>query len=135
MNNKSLLRENIVKILYETYIYEKSNVTYSINDLIKEQQEVDNKFVTEAVNYIKKNQTNINNIANKYLKNWDIDRLSPVDKAIFSLAIYELKYTDTPKIVAINEAIELAKKYSDDKVVAMVNASLDKLYHDEVQDE
>ena len=46
------------------------------------------------------------------------------------MAIYELEYTDTPKIVCINEAVELAKSYSDDDVRKMINASLDKLYHD-----
>ena len=82
-----------------------------------------------------KNQDNITKIANKYLKDWTIDRLSKVDKAILSLGIYELLYTDTPSIVAINEAIILAKKYSDDKVVKMINAALDQVYHNEGKDE
>jgi N utilization substance protein B len=43
------------------------------------------------------------------------------------MAIYELKYTDTPQIVVINEAIELAKKYSDDAVRKIINAVLDRL--------
>ena len=43
------------------------------------------------------------------------------------MPIYELKYTDTPPIVVINEAIELAKKYSDDDVRKMINAVLDKM--------
>ena len=45
------------------------------------------------------------------------------------LAIYELLYTEIPEIIAINEAIELAKMYSDDEVRKMINASLDKIYH------
>ena len=57
-------------------------------------------------------------------------RLSKIDQAIISLAIYELLYTDTPDIVCINEAIELAKKYSDDDVVKMINAILDKILKD-----
>lgn len=43
------------------------------------------------------------------------------------MAIYELKYTDTPHIVVINEAVELAKKYSDDSVRKIINAVLDKM--------
>ena len=54
-----------------------------------------------------------------------------VDKAILSIGIYELIYTDTPPIVAINEAIELSHKYSDDNVSKMINACLDKIYHEE----
>ena len=69
------------------------------------------------------------------MKNWSIDRLSRVDKAILSLGTYELVYYSTPNIVAINEAVELAKKYSDDKVIKMINAVLDSIYKNEGLDE
>ena len=78
-----------------------------------------------------KNQKEINKLANKYMNNWTIDRLNKVDKAILSLAIYELMYTDTPSVVAINEAIELSKKYSEEAVTKMINGILDKIYHEE----
>ena len=71
-------------------------------------------------------------LANKYLKDWTIDRVSKVDKAIISIAVYELLYTETPSIVAINEAIELSKKYSDESVTKMINACLDKIYKNEL---
>ena len=60
-----------------------------------------------------------------------MDRLNKVDQAILSLGIYELVYTDTPSVVAINEAIELSKKYSDEAVTKMINGVLDKIYHEE----
>ena len=44
-------------------------------------------------------------------------------------------YTDTPDVVAINEAVELAKKYSDDSVRKMINGVLDKIYHEEKKHE
>ena len=66
-------------------------------------------------------------IANKYLKDWDINRIDKTGAAILKMAIYELKYTDTPHIVVINEAVELAKKYSDDSVRKIINAVLDKM--------
>ena len=53
---------------------------------------------------------------------------------VLLMAIYEIMYTKTPPIVAINEALNLAKDYSDDKVKNMINACLDKLYHEEVLD-
>ena len=46
------------------------------------------------------------------------------------MALYELKYTDTPKVVVINEAVELAKSYSDDSVRKIINATLDKYMKD-----
>jgi len=69
-------------------------------------------------------------LANKYLNNWNISRLGLTDAAIIKIAIYELLYTDTPKKVVIDEAIELAKEYSDEKVVGMINGVLDKIYHE-----
>lgn len=135
MKNRSELREIIIKVLYQVYVFDKSSIEYNIKDLIGEQIESENEFVDNCVNGIITNQKKISSLANKYLENWTIDRLSKVDKAILSLAIYELTFTDTPSIVCINEAIELAKKYSDDKVVKMINAALDKIYHNEGYDE
>ncbi len=131
MKNRSELREIAMKVLYQVYIYQNSNTTYDIDNLIKEQLEIENDFVNSLVNNIIKKQKEISNMANKYLNDWNIDRLSKVDKAILSIGIYELLYTDTPSVVAINEAVELSKKYSDEKVVKMINAALDKIYHNE----
>lgn len=132
MRNRSELREIIMKVMYQVYILESTNTKYDVKDLIKEQLEVENDFVNDMVNGIIKNQREISDLANKYLVDWNIERLSKVDKAILSLGIYELKYTETPSVVAINEAVELSKKYSDEKVTKMINAALDKVYHNEV---
>lgn len=131
MKNRSELREIIMKVIYQTYILENTKNEYNLNDLIKEQIEVENEFVNSCVEGIIKNQKEINKLANKYMNNWTIDRLNKVDKAILSLAIYELMHTDTPSVVAINEAIELSKKYSEEAVTKMINGILDKIYHEE----
>ncbi len=133
--NRSKLREIIITVLYQSYIYDNKNIEYSIEDLIKENIDIQNDFVTSAVLYIKDHQNDIDKLANKYMKDWTIDRLSKVDKAIISLAIYELLYSDTPDVVAINEAIELSKKYSDEKVTKLINGVLDKVLHEEVSNE
>ena len=129
MKNRSELREIAMKVIYQIYIYQGSDSEYDIEELIKEQLEVENDFVNELVNNVIKNQKDISALANKYLVDWNIERLSKVDKAILSIGIYELMYTETPSIVAINEAIELAKNYSDDDVRKMINGVLDKVYH------
>ncbi len=135
MKNRSELREIIVKVLYQVYIYENGNISYDIDSLIKEQLEESNDFVNSVVKGIMSNNDELVSLANKYLKDWTIDRLGKVDKAIILLGIYELMYTDTPNIVCINEAVELAKKYSDDKVTKMVNAVLDSVFHGEIENE
>ncbi len=131
MKNRSELREIAMKVLYQVYIFQDSKQEYNVEELIKEQIEVENEFVNLLVFNIIEKQKDINKIANKYLVDWKIDRLSKVDKAILSIGIYELLYTDTPSVVAINEAIELSKKYSDEKVTKMLNATLDNIYHNE----
>ena len=116
--------------MYQVYILENTDAKYDINELIKEQLEIENDFVNTSVSGIIKNQKEISSLANDALVDWNIDRLSKVDKAILSLGIYELKYTETPSVVVINEAVELSKKYSDEKVTKMINAVLDEIYHE-----
>lgn len=125
---RSELREIASKVLYETYILKNAKVDYNLNDLIKEEMEVENDFVNMLVNGVIAHEKDIKKIANDNLVGWEIDRLSKVDKAILSIGIFELLYTDTPAIVAINEAIELSHKYSDEAVSKMINATLDKIY-------
>ena len=135
MKNRSELREIIIKVIYQTYILKNTNLKYDIDKLIKDQLEVENEYVITCVNGIIDNRNKIDSLANKYLKDWTIDRLNNVDKSILSLGIYELMYTDTPSIVCINEAVELSKKYSEEKVTKMINGVLDNIYHSEVEDE
>ena len=131
MKNRSELREIIMKVVYQINILEETNLDYDINDLIKEQLEIENEFVNTCVLGIKENKKNIYELANKYLNDWTIERLNKVDQAIVALGIYELTHTDTPSVVAINEAIELSKSYSDEAVTKMINGVLDKIYHEE----
>ena len=127
--NRSEARGIIMNILYQVFMYEKSNIDYDLNEVFSENLKIDNSFVKEMVTGVLDKKNDIDNIANKYLKDWDIKRLSLPDQAILRMGIYELLYTDTPDIVAINEAVELSKKYSDDKVKNMINGVLDKVYH------
>ena len=130
--NRSKLRDVIVKSLYQVYIYKEKNIDYKVEDVIKENFEYNDEFVLKCINGVLDNQDEISTLANKYMKDWNIDRLSKVDKAILSLGIYELKYEDTPSIVAINEAVELSKKYSDLKVTKLINAVLDSIFKEEI---
>ena len=131
MKNRSELREVIMKVVYQVNILEDTNLEYEINDLIKEQLEIENEFVNTCVYGIVENKKSLYELANKYLKDWTIERLNKVDQAILVLGINELVYTDTPSVVAINEAIELSKIYSDEAVTKMINGVLDKIYHEE----
>ena len=123
---RSDLRVKIMTILYQIDIFKHNNIDYNVDDVIKENIEIDNEFVKDIVYGVNTYYDELNSIANKYLEKWDIDRLDKTGASILRMSLYELIYTDTPNVVVINEAIELAKKYSDDSVRKMINAVLDR---------
>lgn len=127
--NRSELRKLCMTILYQMDVYDKNNIKYNTDEVINEVSEVDNEFIKEIVYGVITYKKDLDEIANKYLDGWTIDRLGNTDGAILRIGIFELLYTETPEIVAINEAVELAKNYSDDNVRKMINACLDKIYH------
>lgn len=130
--NRTELRKKIMTILYQINVYKKSKMEYNVEEVIKEVMPIENEFVKEIVFGVLTYQNDIDELANKYMKDWTIDRLGNTDQAILRIGIYELLYTDTPEIVSINEAVELAKSYSDDDVRKMINSVLDKVYHEKI---
>ena len=127
--NRSELRKVIMTVLYQINVYETNKMEYKIENVIKECLEIENELVNEVVYGVIEKKNEIDEIANEYLNGWKISRLGNTDQAILRMGIYELLYTKTPEVVAINEAIELAKNYSDDDVRKMINGVLDKVYH------
>ena len=128
--NRSELRKIIMSALYQMSVYDANKIEYEPKAVIKELLEVENDFVNEIVFGVLNNKDQIDKKANKYLKDWTIDRLGKTDQAIIRMGIYEILYTSTPDIVCINEAILLAKEFSDDKVKNMINAILDGIMKD-----
>ncbi len=129
------LREKIMTILYQINVYDINKINYEVDSVIKEVMEIDNEFVKDIVYGVIYKKDELDRLANENLKDWTIDRLGNTDQAILRMGIYELLYTDTPDVVVINEAVELAKLYSDDNVKSMINAVLDSIYHKKVDHE
>lgn len=132
---RSELREKIMTILYQINVYSTNKIEYNVEDIIKEVNPIDNEFVKDVVFGVITKKDELDELANKYLNKWTIDRLGNTDQSIIRMAIYELLYTNTPGIVVINEAVELAKSFSDDDVKNMINGILDKIYKDKVDHE
>ncbi|HIU40135.1 MAG TPA: transcription antitermination factor NusB [Candidatus Aphodocola excrementigallinarum] len=130
--NRNEARRIIMIILYQAFMYDKNNISYDIDELIKDNLEIDNDFVKDMVHGVIEKKKELEKKANDNLNDWKLSRLGFTDQAILLLGLYELLYTDTPDVVAINEAVELAKKYSDDKVKNMINGVLDKVYHEKI---
>lgn len=140
--NRTITRENAMRVLYQIFLYKKNKIDYTTNGIIEEYMNnipleerkiINTEFLKELVEGVLNNINDIDNNISKYLENWTIDRLGLTDQAIIRISVYELLYTNTPNLVCINEAIELSKKYSDEKVSKMINGVLDKIYH-EVED-
>ena len=132
MLSRSELRKICMTCLYQIDILKQNNLSYDPEEILKENLSVENEFVKDIVYGVITAEKEIDEIANKYLKDWDIKRLDKTGAAILRMAIYELKYMDTPSIVVINEAIELAKQYTDEELVKMINAVLDKFMKEEL---
>lgn len=128
-HNRSELRELVMVALYQIALYKKNNISYQVESVIKENLEVDNDFAKDFILGVLDRENELDLLANKYLVGWTVDRLGTTDQVILRMGIYELLYTDTPDLVCINEAIELARKFSDDDVRKMINGVLDKVYH------
>ena len=140
--NRTITIENAMRVLYQIFLYKKNKIDYTTNGVIEEYMDnipleehkiINTDFLKELVEGVLNNINDIDNNISKYLENWTIDRLGLTDQAIIRISVYELLYTNTPNLVCINEAIELSKKYSDEKVSKMINGVLDKIYH-EVED-
>lgn len=124
-------------ILYQVDLFEKKDINYDLEEVIQKNIvgiEGDASFIRELVTGVISHNEELIDIANQYLNNWNISRLGITDGAILKIAIYELLYTTTPHKVCIDEAIELAKCFSDEPVIGMINGVLDKVYHEKVQE-
>lgn len=131
---RSGAREMAMSILYQVFVFEKAKASYDLDEMFMDVEGRNKGFIENIVNEVILKKEELDKKANKYLINWEINRLNMVDQAIFEIAIYELIYTDTPKKVVIDEAINLSKKYSEESVVKMLNGVLDKIYHEEDKD-
>lgn len=90
------------------------------------------EYLNDILFGVSNNQERINELISKNLKeNWTIDRVSKINVSILKIAIYEMLYKDIPFRIEINEAVELAKKYSDEQGSSFVNGILGSIVKEE----
>ncbi len=127
--SRKAARDSAFKIIYQVPFHEGSDVeltleNYALSEDYNKLTDGDIKYVTTCVKECFNNLESIDSKVSASLKNWTIDRLSKVNLAILRLALSEMEYAEVPYQVSINEAVELAKKYSDDDAPAFVNGVL-----------
>ena len=125
-------REIAMELLFSMEISKNSyeeTIECFVEDYEMDLKTIDLEYIKEVMKSVVDHKEEIDEIIKKLIINWTIDRVSKVNLTIVRLAIAEMLYiNDVPEVVAINEAIELTKKYSDDKSVSFVNGALDKAF-------
>ena len=125
-------REIAMELLFSMEISKNSyeeTIECFVEDYEMDLKTIDLEYIKEVMKSVVDHKEEIDEIIKNSLINWTIDRDSKVNLTIVRLAIAEMLYiNDVPEVVAINEAIELTKKYSDDKSVSFVNGALDKAF-------
>ena len=126
--NRSSMREQAFRLIYSLEIQKQEPIENQIELFIENnniESEEAKEYISDAVLGIDENKEEIEELIKKNLKSdWKIERISKVDLAILKLAIYEIKYKELPYKVAINEAVELAKKYGEDTSKNFINGVL-----------
>ena len=129
--NRSELREHIFRMLFriefnrEEEMKEQEDLYFELIGGVDEQ---DKTYILNTYRAIVEKKEEIDKFLNEYTTGWKTSRMNRVDLTILRLAVYEMKWDEEIPIgVAINEAVELAKKYSSDEGPAFVNGVLAKL--------
>ena len=140
---RTALREHVFRILFRYDFYDKNGFEEQMALYFDEYpdlsdypelkdapvvSELDRAEIESRVNSIVAQLEDIDSKISTYCEGWTIDRIAKAELAIIRLAIYEIFYDeDIDKAIAINEAVELAKKYASDKAPAFVNGVLSKI--------
>jgi transcription antitermination protein NusB len=130
MFRRSRAREVALQILFE----EDVNPRASLDDMKKflaarlNSRELE-EFCLSLIQGVRRNQTELDDLLTKTADNWSLARMAATDRNVMRLGAYEILYTDTPDRAAINEAVELAKRFGSAQSAQFVNGILDKFLH------
>ena len=121
---RPIAREAAMQLIFEQ-IFGGEGETQTLVDLIDYiPDEKDQGYINTVVNGVRDRAAQLDAEIASCLRGWTLARLSRVDLAILRLAVYEMKHTDIPAAVAINEAVELTRKYSQEESCSFINGVL-----------
>ena len=125
---RSEAREQAFKLLYSLQLIEDKDIEEQLNLFLEENNIVDKnaiEYIKDVITGTNKYKSEIEKTISENIKpDWNISRISKIDLTLLKLGVYEIIYSKLPYKVVINEVVELAKKYGDDKSKAFVNGAL-----------
>lgn len=129
---RTYIRENIFKILFRVEFHDmeelEQQIDFYFEGLEQEVSLTDKKYIKDKTMAIAAKAEEIDAVIDQYSEGWPASRLGKAELAIMRLAVYEIKDDeDIPVNVAINEAVELAKKYGADNAPSFINGVLAKI--------
>ncbi|MBI5695564.1 MAG: transcription antitermination factor NusB [Nitrospirae bacterium] len=130
MGSRRKARELALQYLYKLDVSGEELSREDLNDFLQEYStlEEDKDYAIILIQNTEKNTKEIDELLTRHLENWTIERLSTIDRNILRFATCELLYfLDVPVNVTINEAIEVAKKFSLEESATFINGVLDKV--------
>ena len=122
-------RENAFKLIFEGLFHDVDE-ELTLPNLTELKKEDDKKFFEEITTSFNLHKEELKKEIEGHLKNYDYSRVFRIDLALVYLALTEIKYCQTPKAVAINEVLELAKKYSTEKSSKFINGLISAIIND-----
>jgi N utilization substance protein B len=126
MGKRTTSRRLAMQAIYQSEL-SKTSIDEALTNLFEEEElaEDTREFTRRLAEGVLCRKDDLDRKIREFSKNWEIGRISMINKAILMLALYELIYEkDTPKAVVINEALELAKRYSDPESAKFINGIL-----------
>ena len=126
--SRPLAREAAMQLLFEQ-LFGGEGEADTLVDLIEYTPDApESEYINGVVNGVREHAEEIDEMISGCLRNWTLDRISKVDYAVIRLAVYEMVYSGLPAGIAINEAVELTRKYSTESSCSFVNGVLGTIH-------
>lgn len=123
---RTLARELAFKLIFER-LFVKNSYTFDEEFFASLKKEEDKSFAINIVSKFEENKEKLTNLISSHLIGYEIDRVYKIDLALMYEALTEILYIDTPRQVAVNEVVEISKKYSTEKSSKFINGVLSSI--------
>ena len=128
MTRRSRAREIVLQLLFQDDVNPPDTAAATVDFLssrLQSEEMID--FAKSLLAGVRRNRDELDALLSETAENWTLDRMAATDRNVMRLGAFEILYTDTPSAVAINEAVELAKRFGSRQSAQFVNGILDKL--------